>query len=109
MKFEFSRRTALKGMLNGATIAVGLPLLDIFLDGNGQAMADTGAPLPTRFGTWFWGLGVNQKRWAPDRTGPNFDLKVELAPIKPYQSKINVFSNFSCPLDGHPNFPHGSG
>src|SRR5580658_9955494 len=109
MKFHPGRRTALRGMLNGAAVAVGLPFLDLFLDDNGQALAAAGAPLPTRFGVWFWGLGVNPKRWIPDQTGPNFDLKVELAPIKPFQSKINVFSNFPVPLDGHPNFPHSSG
>jgi hypothetical protein len=109
MKFQPSRRTALKGLLNGAAVAVGLPLLDIFLDENGTALADAGAPLPTRFGTWFWGLGVNPPRWIPDNVGPHYDLKVELAPIKPYQGKINVFSNFPVPLDGQPNYPHISG
>jgi len=108
MNFPFTRRTALKGLLNGAAVTVALPLLDIFLDGNGQALAN-GAPLPTRFGVWFWGLGVNPSRFFPDKVGPDYDLKVELAPIKPFQSKINVFSDFQCPLDGHPNFPHGSG
>jgi hypothetical protein len=109
MKFKPSRRTALKGLLNGAAVAVALPLLDIFLDENGVALAEAGAPLPTRFGTWFWGLGVNPPRWIPDNVGANYDLKVELAPIKPFQSKINVFSNFPVPLDGQPNYPHGSG
>jgi hypothetical protein len=109
MRFQPSRRTALKGLLNGAAVAVALPLLDIFLDGNGRALADTGAPLPTRFGTWFWGLGVNPPRWIPDKVGADYDLKVELAPIKPYQGKVNVFSNFPAPLDGQPNYPHISG
>jgi hypothetical protein len=109
LKYLPSRRAALKGLLNGAAVAVGLPLLDIFLDGNGQALAGTGAPLPTRFGVWFWGLGINPPRWIPDKVGPDYDLKVELAPIKPLQSKINVFSNFPVTLDGQPNFPHGSG
>lgn len=55
MAFDLSRRTALKGIMNGAAITVGVPLLDIFLNGNGEALAATGAPLPVRFGTWFWG------------------------------------------------------
>ena len=41
----FNRRTALRGMLGGGAVTVGLPLLDIFLDGNGEAMA---APPPSR-------------------------------------------------------------
>ncbi len=109
MRFDLSRRTALRGMINGAGVAVALPLLDVFLDGNGVAMAATGAPVPVRFGTWFWGLGVNPSRWFPTTAGPNYDLKPELAPIKPFQSKINVLGNFNVMLDGAPNLPHVSG
>jgi hypothetical protein len=109
MSFDTSRRTALKGFFNGALVAVGLPFLDIFLDGNGEALAATGAPLPTRFGTWFWGLGCNPQRWVPDNAGANYDLKVELEPIKAYKDKINIFSDYHSLLDGRPNFPHQSG
>jgi hypothetical protein len=109
MAFDLTRRKALKGVLNGAAVAVGVPLLDVFLDGNGQALAATGAPVPVRFGTWFWGLGVNPNRWFPDSAGPLADLKPELAPIQPLQSKINVLGNFNVPLDGAPNLPHTSG
>ncbi len=104
-----NRRTALRGLMQGAAVTVSLPLLDIFLDGNGQAMAATGAPMPVRFGTWFWGLGVNPTRWFPDKTGADYDLKVELQAIKPYQHKINILSDFNIPLDGAPNLPHTSG
>ena len=78
MSFTLDRRTALRGMVNGMAVAVGLPLLDIFLDGNGTAMAATGAPMPIRFGTWFWGLGVNPPRWFPSAAGKDYELKVEL-------------------------------
>jgi len=108
MKFDPTRRSALRGMLNGAAVVVGLPLLDVFLDGNGAALA-AGGPLPIRFGTWFWGLGVNPPRWFPTKTGPDYDLKVELEPIRAYQNKINVLSDFALPLDGKPNVPHLSG
>jgi hypothetical protein len=109
MAFDLSRRSALKGMVNGAAIAVGVPLLDAFLDCNGQALAATGAPVPVRFGTWFWGLGVNPNRWFPSKPGPDYDLKPELEPIKAYRHKINVLGNFNVPLDGAPNLPHASG
>ncbi|WP_395395545.1 DUF1552 domain-containing protein [Novosphingobium sp. BL-8A] len=109
MAFDMSRRFALKGLLNGAAITVGVPLLDIFLDGNGEAMAATGAPVPIRFGTWFWGLGVNPSRWFPDKVGPGYDLKPELEIIKPYQQKVNILGNFNVMLDGAPNLPHTSG
>lgn len=104
-----TRRSALRGMMNGAAVAVSLPLLDIFLDVNGQAMAATGAPVPIRFGTWFWGLGVNPPRWFPDKVGAGYDLKPELEPIRAYRDRINVFSDFTVPLDGKPNLPHTSG
>jgi hypothetical protein len=109
MTFTLNRRTALRGMVNGMVVAVGLPLLDIFLDGNGQAMAATGAPVPVRFGTWFWGLGVNPPRWFPGKAGANYELKEELAAIAPLQHKINILGDFTLPLDGKPNLPHISG
>lgn len=109
MAFDLSRRAALRGMINGTAVAVGLPLLDVFLDGNGEAMAATGAPLPVRFGTWFWGLGVNPQRFFPSTPGTNYDLKPELAPIKDYQNKISILGNFNVMLDGAPNLPHSSG
>ena len=113
MSFELNRRTLLRGTVNGAAVAVGLPLLDLFVDGNGAALAATGgmggAPLPVRFGVWFWGLGVNPPRWFPDTVGKDYDLKPELAPIAPHKAKINILSDFNVPLDGRPNLPHNSG
>ena len=109
MAFDLTRRAAMRGVLNGAAVAVGVPLLDAFLDGNGQAMAATGAAVPVRFGTWFWGLGVNPSRWFPSTPGANYEVKPELAPIKELQGKINIFGNFNVPLDGAPNLPHNSG
>lgn len=109
MKFELTRRSALRGILNGATVTVGVPLLDIFLDGNGEALAATGSTLPVRFGTWFWGLGCNPQRWFPDKAGADYDIKVELEAIRALKSKVNVFSKFNIPLDGRPNSPHLTG
>jgi hypothetical protein len=98
----------LKGVLQGSVVTVALPLLDCFLNGNGEALA-AGAPMPVRFGTWFWGCGVNAARWFPDKIGADYDLKAELLPIKPYQSKVNVFSGFNCLLGDKPNLAHWSG
>lgn len=103
-----TRRNILRGMVNGAAVAVTLPLLDLFLDGNGTALA-SGAPIPTRFGTWFWGCGINQARWVPDKVGKDYDLKAELTPLAPYKDKVSVFSGFNCLLGGAPNLPHWSG
>ena len=109
MAIDLSRRSAMRGMLNGAAVVVGVPLLDAFLDGNGTALAATGGALPVRFGTWFWGLGVNPPRWYPTRPGANYDIPPELAPITPFAKKINIYGNFNVPLDGAPNLPHISG
>ena len=87
-----SRRTVLRGMLGGAAVTVGLPLLDCFLDANGTAMAATGAPLPTVFGTWFWGCGLNPGRWEPNTTGAGYDMNIETAALQPFKDRINVIS-----------------
>ncbi len=109
MKMELNRRTALRGVLGGMAVTVGVPFLDAFLDGNGQAIAATGARLPVRFGTWFWGLGVNPPRWFPKTIGADYDLPIELEPIRALKNKINIFGGFNVPLDGNPSIPHGTG
>ena len=54
---KYSRRRILRGLLNGSAVSVALPFLNCFLNANGTALA-SGAPMPVRFGTWFWGLGA---------------------------------------------------
>jgi uncharacterized protein DUF1552 len=105
---KWNRRKVLKGMLGGSAVTVALPLLDCFLDGNGQAFA-SGAPLPTRFGVWFWGCGVDATRWFPDKAGADYDVKAELAPIAPFKKKVSVFSGFNAILGGQPDFMHWTG
>jgi hypothetical protein len=105
---KWNRRRVLKGMLGGAAVTVALPLLDCFLDGNGQALA-SGAPIPTRFGTWFWGCGMNAHRWIPEKIGQDYDLKAELTPLAALKNKVTVFSGFNCILGGKPDFMHWSG
>src|SRR5579862_8158140 len=108
MMAKWTRRRVLKGMLGGSAVTVALPLLDCFLDGNGEALA-SGAPLPTRFGTWFWGCGINSARWIPDRIGTDYDLKPELVSIGPFKNKVTVLSGFNCVLGTRPNLAHWSG
>jgi hypothetical protein len=108
MARSISRRRVLRGTLSGAAVAVTLPFLECFLDGHGEALA-SGAPVPTRFGTWFWGLGMNRKIFLPTKTGPNFDLKEELESLKPIQQHVNLFTNFRVLTDGRPNLCHTTG
>jgi len=105
----FSRRRILRGMLAGSAVSVSLPFLDCLLNENGTALAATNAPLPTRFGTWFWGLGMNKPVFVPKTIGANFDLPEEIAVLKDVQKHLNLFTNFSIPTDGHPNLCHYSG
>ena len=103
-----NRRKVLRGMLNGTAVSVGVPFLDCFLNANGTAMA-SGAPLPVRFGTWFWGLGHTPNRSIKPGQGTDFEFIDECEPLKPYKTDINVFSNFNIFLDGKPTTVHYSG
>jgi hypothetical protein len=104
-----SRRRVLRGMLNGVAVTVALPFLDTFLNENGTAMASTGAPLPERFGTWFWGLGVDPSVFTPKTVGANFEITPELKPLEKIKQHLNVFTNFDVMTDGKPNLCHYTG
>ena len=105
---NFSRRKVLRGMLGGSAVTVGLPLLNCFLDVNGTAMAD-GKPMPIRFGSWFWGLGIAKSVFVPKQVGANYELPEEIACLKPIQNHINVFTDYVANRDGAPNMDHYSG
>ena len=105
---SISRRRVLRGILNGAAISVALPLLDCFLNENATALA-SGAPMPVRFGTWFWGCGMNTKVFTPTSFGTNWDLPPEIAALKEIKSHINLFSNFNVFRDTAPNLCHYTG
>lgn len=61
------RRTFLRGSVAGSGVLLGLPVLESMLNQNGTALAGPGA-LPKRFISWFWGNGVNLKRFEPAMT-----------------------------------------
>ena len=64
------RRTVLRGMLaTGATVSIPLPLLDIMLNDNGTAYAQTATPVSPLYVTWFFGNGSLPGRWKPAKTG----------------------------------------
>ncbi len=105
---KLSRRRVLKGMLNGGAVTIALPLLNCFLNENGTALA-SGAPIPLRFGTWSWGLGMSEAIFVPKKTGPDFDLPLEIAALKPVQQHINLFTNYHVFKDAAPNLCHHSG
>jgi hypothetical protein len=105
---DFSRRRALKGLVGGGAVTVGLPLLNVYLNGNATALAD-GSPMPQRFGTWYWHLGMQQKVFTPDKVGKDYDLKEESMAFKPIQQHMNVLTNFTAFRDDCPLLCHSSG
>lgn len=105
---NLNRRRVLKGMMGGSAVTVGVPLLNLFLNGNGNALAD-GSPMPVRFGTWVWGLGMNDAIFTPKKTGRDFDLPEEIAALKPVQKHINLFTRFNTFKDGAPLMCHHTG
>lgn len=105
---KLSRRRFLKGTLNGSAVTVALPFLNCFLNDNGTALA-SGTPIPMRFGTWSWGLGMSEAIFVPKKTGPNFDLPPEIEALAPIQKHINLFTNFHVFKDSAPNLCHHSG
>ena len=104
----FNRRRVLRGILNGGAVTVGLPLLNCFLNGNGTAMAD-GRPLPVRFGTWTWSLGMQKAIFVPKKTGLNYDLPEEIAAFAPIQKHMNLLTNFTAFRDNYENLCHYTG
>ena len=97
--FELNRRRVLRGMLNGGAVTVGLPLLNVFLNGNGDALAD-GKPMPVRFGTWFWGLGMSKSIFVPKTTGANYEITEEMEALKDVKKHFNVYTNLMAYRDG---------
>jgi hypothetical protein len=104
----FTRRRVLRGMLDGSAVTVTLPLLNCFLNGNGTALA-SGEPMPTRFGTWIWGLGMNESVFVPKKVGADFDLPEEISSLAPIKKHINLFTRFNTFKDASPLMCHHTG
>ncbi len=105
---SLSRRRVLRGMLaTGAAVSLPLPRLAGMLNGNGTAYADE-SPLPTRFGTWFFGNGIIPERWVPQDTGQDdaWQLSEQLAPLTPVKDSLCVVSGLSIKVPN--NSPHAS-
>jgi hypothetical protein len=101
-----TRRRVLRGMLAGGAVTVGLPILDCVLNDNGTAFADTGAPLPTRFASWFWPCGIGEQEWRPKTAGRDYELPWEMAVLQPFKERLNLFSGSQTYLDGVANQTH---
>jgi hypothetical protein len=101
-----NRRTALRGLLGGLAVTVGLPPLEAFFNRHGTAYADGG--LPTRFGIFYWGNGTLPDRFFPAGDGgPSWTPSPLLLPLAALQPNITVVSGMR--LLGTNTHPHGSG
>ena len=105
---DLTRRRVLRGVVDGGAVTVALPLLNCFLNGNGTALAD-GKPMPIRFGTWFWGCGMNKAIFVPKKTGPNFELPEEIEALRPVRNYVNLFSGYDVYRDANPSLCHTTG
>ena len=59
MAFRLNRRAALRGMIGGSLVMVGLPTLEAMLNTHGTAYAGGGA-LPLRFISFYWADGIKR-------------------------------------------------
>lgn len=109
-KFTLNRRTMLKGMLGGAAVSVGLPVLEAMLNDTGTALAG-GEELPRRFITFMFGNGVRLDRWIPSTQGPDYELTEELAPLSNVRDYCSILTGFESKVDqadGHSNGMYGT-
>src|SRR5262245_12696446 len=89
-------RRALLGGLGG--VALGLPMLEIMLDGRGISLAADPPTVPKRYLVCFGGQSLGSdcdtvhNLYVPDTVGPNYDLKEALKPLAPVQSEVTVVS-----------------
>jgi hypothetical protein len=89
-------------------VALSRPVLDCLLNENGKAYAN-GESLPLRFGTWFWGLGATNRIFVPQKTGTDYEIPAQLAPVARVRQHVNLITNLNAFRDGEPNLCHYSG
>jgi hypothetical protein len=85
-------------LATGAAVSIPLPLLEIMLNANGTAYAQTATPVPPLFVLWFFGNGSLPGLWKPAKTGTgsNWSLSPQLqdlSGVKPYLTVISGLTN----------------
>lgn len=98
MGTRLSRRHLLRGL---GGVGIGLPLLEIMLDG--KAFAQAAPTPPNRYLVFFDGqsLGADNdplhNDFVPNTVGRNYDLKSALAPLGALKSDVSVISGLKIP------------
>ncbi|MDP6942554.1 MAG: DUF1552 domain-containing protein [Myxococcota bacterium] len=98
-----NRRTFLRGLVGGATVAIGLPPLEMFLNTHGTAYAASGASgFPRRFGMFYWGNGHLANRWVPAQTGvgDEWSISDQLMPLAAFKPKMTLVTGLDVPYAG---------
>lgn len=115
MKTRIDRRTLLRG-IGGA--AIGLPLLECMLDGNGTALAQGAGALPSRYGIVFAGQALGGDNYGhqnsringqnvqqdgdyivPSQSGAGYALTTPLRPLAALQDDYSVVSGMRIPYN----------
>jgi hypothetical protein len=111
MAFKMNRRTLLKG-IGGAVL--GLPVLEAMYSAKGARAA--GLNIPKRFIVCFGGQSLGgdgdpvHNYYVPNTVGPNYDLKVALAPLANHnniKNEITVVSGLKIPTANGGSVPSG--
>lgn len=100
-----NRRTFLKGMLGGSAIALALPPLEAFMNVNGTAYAESA--FPVRYGSFFWGNGVQSRFWVPEEEGELWTPTTQLQPLAELMADVTVITGMEVKLQNLS--AHGTG
>lgn len=105
--FKLSRRTALRGLLGGAAVSVGLPPLEAMLNTHGDAHAD-GTSMPLRFISFMWGAGVQLAQWEPQDVGVDdeWELSPQLEAFEDVKDSLIVLTGLHNHFGGGPISHH---
>jgi hypothetical protein len=98
-RWALNRRAMLRGMMGGVGVAVGLPILESMLNSHGTALAG-GGTIPVRMITWFFGNGVNKKRWVPGGLttpiqGADYPISEALVPLTAVKDYVSIPTGFA--------------
>jgi Protein of unknown function (DUF1552) len=87
-------------LATGAAVTIPLPLLEIMLNGNGTAHAQTATKVSPLYVTWFFGNGSLPGRWKPAATGTGtaWQLSPQLQPLADFKSHLTVISGLENKL-----------
>lgn len=106
-KHTLSRRTLLRGALQGTAVSLSLPILECMLGSTGEALA-TGERLPGIFGIWYCGNGVTPECFVPPTTGTDWrlhtteELRAAMQAVEPAGEWAAAEASYLFPAEEHP-------